>query len=143
MENASKALIIAGAILLSILIIGLGVFIFNMAQSTLGKVNMNQQEIMAFNQPFLQYTGENVNGSNVMSLCDLVKTHNLANTGDNTRQVSIKLGSKAADGAATDTSKLAEPTNVKKDIRAGYSYQVSVGYDPNTGFISNIGIVKK
>ena len=31
MENASKALIIAGAILLSILIIGLGMYIYNMA----------------------------------------------------------------------------------------------------------------
>ena len=31
MENASKALIIAGAILLAILIIGLGVFIFQKA----------------------------------------------------------------------------------------------------------------
>ena len=29
MENASKALIIAGAILLAILIIGLGMFIYN------------------------------------------------------------------------------------------------------------------
>ena len=33
MENASKALIIAGAILLAILIIALGVFIFNKAKS--------------------------------------------------------------------------------------------------------------
>ena len=32
MENASKALIIAGAILLSILIIGMGMFIYNQAQ---------------------------------------------------------------------------------------------------------------
>ena len=32
MENASKALIIAGAILLSILIIGLGMFIYNQEQ---------------------------------------------------------------------------------------------------------------
>ena len=32
MENASKALIIAGAILLAILIIALGVFIFNQSK---------------------------------------------------------------------------------------------------------------
>ena len=39
MENASKALIIAGAILISILIIGLGVFIYQQAQSTVSKAN--------------------------------------------------------------------------------------------------------
>ena len=36
METASKSLIIAGAILLSILIIALGVFIFNQAKSSIG-----------------------------------------------------------------------------------------------------------
>ena len=35
MENASKALIIAGAILLSILIIAIGMFIYNSASSTI------------------------------------------------------------------------------------------------------------
>ena len=34
MENASKALIIAGAILLAILLISLGIMIFNQAQDT-------------------------------------------------------------------------------------------------------------
>ena len=43
MENASKALIIAGAILISILIIGLGVFIYQQAQSTVSKANLNSQ----------------------------------------------------------------------------------------------------
>ncbi len=37
MENASKALIIAGAILLSILIIGLGMFIYQKKQQELWK----------------------------------------------------------------------------------------------------------
>ena len=41
MENASKALIIAGAILLAILIISLGILIFNQAQDTVGSVNMD------------------------------------------------------------------------------------------------------
>ena len=37
MENASKALIIAGAILLAILLISLGIMIFNQAQDTVNK----------------------------------------------------------------------------------------------------------
>ena len=52
MENASKALIIAGAILLSILLISLGIFVFTQAQDTMGSINLNDQEVMAFNNKF-------------------------------------------------------------------------------------------
>lgn len=145
MENASKALIIAGAILLAILIIGLGVFIYKQASNAMKGVNLSQNEIQNFNEPFLQYAGENVTGTNVMALCDKVKTHNLANSSDATRMVHITFGSAAVDGQAADDEegKLQEPTTVKKEIRAGYNYQVTVGYDNDTGLITNIGIVRK
>ena len=45
MENASKALIIAGAILLSILLITLGIMIFGQAQDTVNNSGMSQAEI--------------------------------------------------------------------------------------------------
>ena len=45
MENASKALIIAGAILLSIAIIGIGMAVFQMASGTISSANMSAQEI--------------------------------------------------------------------------------------------------
>ena len=46
MENASKALIIAGAILLAILIIALGVYIFNQAKNYEGKINGTQAKAL-------------------------------------------------------------------------------------------------
>ena len=45
MENASKALIIAGAILLAILIIGLGIFIYRQAANTVSDTGMDQLAI--------------------------------------------------------------------------------------------------
>ena len=59
MENASKALIIAGAILLSILIIAIGMFIYNSAQSTINDsmTSFSTQEIEAFNNNFESYKG--------------------------------------------------------------------------------------
>ena len=47
MENASKALLIAGAILLAILIIAIGMFIYNSAQSTINNSmqSMSTQEV--------------------------------------------------------------------------------------------------
>lgn len=61
MENASKALIIAGAILLSIAIIGIGMAVFQMASGTISSANMSAQEIEAYNSEFSKYEGK-VNG---------------------------------------------------------------------------------
>ena len=76
MENASKALIIAGAILLSILIITLGILIFQQAQDTINSVDMSDAEKTAFNNKFLPYEGENVRGSQVNALAQAVLTNN-------------------------------------------------------------------
>ncbi|MEE0866462.1 MAG: hypothetical protein U0L98_06695 [Clostridia bacterium] len=78
MENASKALIIAGAILLAILIISLGILIFSQAQDTVGTVNMSEQEIMAFNNKFITYQGNNKRGTEVNALLKLVNANNQA-----------------------------------------------------------------
>ena len=78
MENASKALIIAGAILLSILIIGLGMMVFNNAKDAISGANLDDSKVAAINSKFENYLGPKVKGSNVKSLCDLVKNNNLA-----------------------------------------------------------------
>lgn len=69
MENASKALLIAGAILLAILIIAIGMFIYNSAQATVNDsmTTLSTQEIDAFNNQFISYEGQQ-QGSNVKAL---------------------------------------------------------------------------
>lgn len=69
MENASKALLIAGAILLAILIIAIGMFIYNSAQATVNDslTSMTTQEVDAFNNQFVSYEQEQT-GSNVKAL---------------------------------------------------------------------------
>ncbi len=69
MENASKALIIAGAILLSILIIAIGMFVYTSAQSTINDSlsQMSTSEKNAFNSAFTGYQG-NQTGSQVKGL---------------------------------------------------------------------------
>ena len=76
MENASKALIIAGAILLSILIIGLGVAVFNNANSTSGKADLSVQEIAAHNAQFEAYDGR-IKGQQVRTLVNMIKKNNV------------------------------------------------------------------
>jgi len=69
MENASKALIIAGAILLSILIIAIGMYIYSSAQAQVENsiTNMSTSEIEGFNSTFTSYQGEQP-GSQVKAL---------------------------------------------------------------------------
>lgn len=69
MENASKALIIAGAILLSILIIALGIYVFNMAKSATSDNALSDVEKQNFNGPFQDYEGSKM-GSIVVNLID-------------------------------------------------------------------------
>ncbi len=75
MENASKALIIAGAILLAILLISLGIMIFTQAQDTVTNSGMSEAELQSFNSKFLKYEG-NMKGTMVKSLIQEVSSNN-------------------------------------------------------------------
>ncbi len=69
MENASKALIIAGAILLSILIIAIGMTIYSSSQSAIqdSLTDFSTQQVDGFNSNFENYKGK-ATGSNVSNL---------------------------------------------------------------------------
>ena len=92
MENASKALIIAGAILLAILIIGLGIFIYRQAANTASDTGMDQLAIQQFNGQFENYIKDNVSGATVKSLIQLVKTNNAVEDSSKTITLNYETG---------------------------------------------------
>lgn len=132
MENASKALIIAGAILLSILIISLGILIFNQASGVVNNNAMTEVEVNSFNQKFEQYFGNNVRGANVNALIQAVNTNNMA-TDDDTKKVEI-----------VDVNKIGITKNQKgvynKGAKTGNTYIVELGDTTSGGLISEIRI---
>ena len=75
MENASKALIIAGAILLAILLISLGIMIFTQAQGTIKGAGMSEAQISAFNEKFTKYQGKQ-KGSTIRAMVQEVMANN-------------------------------------------------------------------
>ena len=79
MENASKALIIAGAILISILIISVGIMIFNSSSGLFSSATskMSDQEKQLFNSTFTMYEGTRVSGSSVKELIRAVIANNM------------------------------------------------------------------
>ena len=143
MENASKALIIAGAIILSILIIGLGMFIFQKANSATEGADLSSQKVKAYNSVFEQYVGTQT-GINVKALLDEVRSHNLANASDASLNIDVQESSQAATTTPPTASVTAATVNtIRAKIQNGKSYTVDFGYDASTGFIVAVGIVAK
>lgn len=116
MENASKALIIAGAILLSIAIIGIGMSVFNQASDVATKSNMEGQVLEQFNAQFESYEGS-VKGANIKSLYSKVIANNQANSDDDTKQVGIN-NDKDENNLAT----------ARKGIKSSSTYDVTIEY---------------
>ncbi len=117
MENASKALIIAGAILLAILIISLGILIYNQASGVVNDNAMSEVEINNFNQKFTQYEGGSVRGTTVRAIYQAVLSNNV--TQDSTdRQVAIS----GPTDMAQDATQV--PSDLNEKIKTGSSYKV-------------------
>ena len=82
MENASKALLIAGAILISILLISLGILLFNSAKGTTDNASKtgDLMEMAAFNAKFKLYEGKNKSADEVIELINFIEINNASNS---------------------------------------------------------------
>jgi len=138
MENASKALIIAGAIILSILIIGLGMFIFQKANSA---TDLSSQKVKAYNSVFEQYEGTQ-SGVNVKALLDEVRAHNLANPSDASLNIAVAESTQVRTTTPPSAVVPAATVNtIRAKIQNGKTYTVDFGYDASTGYIVAVGIL--
>ena len=81
MENASKALIIAGAILISILLISVAIMVISSTQGTQDQMaqQMDATEKSTFNAQFTNFIGQNRSASQVKALFERVTASNAAN----------------------------------------------------------------
>lgn len=140
MENASKALIIAGSIILAVLIIVLGMFFYNNAKSSGNNLNMSEYDVQQFNEKFTKYESQSATGAEAKALCDVVLNHNLANKGDSTKQVEITTDTATDGNAASAEIEASTITAVKNGIKEGRRYTINVGYDNDTGLVYKIGI---
>lgn len=132
MENATKALLIAAAILVAILIISLGLVVYNMAAETVQGINMSDQEVKAFNDKFTRYEGTNKKGTNVNALYNEVIQNNLNNVDDPNKLVTVNLnGSAVIQGAQTQ--------NPDK-VPTGNIYDISITFDPDSKLVTEIDV---
>ena len=129
MENATKALLIAAAVLVAIIIISLGVYVVSLAQN-----QMKGAEIQSFNSTYKSYEGTSVSGTKVKALVDAVYNHNLTES-DESRKIELVDGTNA-----TILAKEQEDPTQKPAIKTGKRYSVTCVPEKKSGLITKIQI---
>ena len=113
MENASKALLMAAGVLIGLMIISLGVYLFANFGGTSSQIhdNIENNQIAQFNSQFTSYVGkENVTIHDVVSIAKLATQNNQY----------YELPKQTATG-----------NNNYITVLLGKSMSIELGYDPN------------
>lgn len=153
MENASKALIMAGGVLVGILILSLAVYLFADFGSTVAKINDQkaEQEIVEFNSRFTSYEGfKDKNGEwqitvyDIISLAGYAKEYNKYYQESNREKISVNItgiiGNLQNEGESKYQELIDENTNAYGETTK-FSYS-SVSYD-NEGRVKAINFKKE
>jgi len=141
MENASKALIIAGAILISIVLVSVGVIVVQSLNPDQAISQMSQQEIESFNSNFIGSIGNNKQGTLVRTLITTVATNNSQYADDESRQVKITIENVTGLTAkeVTDPNEL---SRIRNSINSSARYDLQNTVKGN-GQVDVITITKK
>lgn len=129
MENASKALVIAGAILVSILLISIGVLIINSTNKMTDQVGgtSDTMAIQSFNAQFTAYEGTENTAAQIKELQSKVNSSNAANkvtTATQPKYVTFELSGITSMAALLNTSR----------------YTVVLGYDATNGYVNKVTV---
>ena len=148
MGNASKALIMAGSVLLAILIISLGIFIFRQATSTVDSITgLSEAEMKAFNSKFTKYEGQQ-KGSTIRAMVQEVMANNNNEDASVDTQVTINennpsgvVSLKASitnNGEKKVNTPVYKSSDGKSKLKNTDTYQVSCVYE--NGRVVNISV---
>ncbi len=127
MENASKALIIAGAILLSILLISLGIMIFTQSQDVVTGSGMTEAQVSAFNDKFVKYEGKR-KGTMVKALIQEVLATNSESTDNDEIEVKVKFVKTKTNSGGNTAGDAGVNNPSTSEIVNNNTYTVSLSY---------------
>ncbi len=148
MENASKALLMAASVLIAMMVIGIGTYVFNMF-GTFAKdreEELYDHQISEFNSQFTKYeTMEDINIHDIISLANYAKDYNESNGITNTSDqvyIDVNIQSKRYNLENAGTNE--KNTLIQEAITNKYKYElVSITYNQATGRVNGITFKKK
>lgn len=138
MENASKALLMAGAVLIALMVIGMFILMFNSISDyqTSNLQDEKEQQITEFNKGYIGYTRDNVRGTELLSLLNKVIDYNerkaeiVGTTGNEGQAVAFKPMTVKV--KISDPDKLLSgPNQEKKYFTKNTTYTVSTNTQDN------------
>ena len=151
MENASKALLIAGAMLLLILVLTFSVYFVRKIGGQTSELygDLEQSKIDEFNQKFLSYNGRGTkkdddgNWINPLTTQDVVSIINLAKDNNENQKYPVIVKVKIDGNEKQDISnnEIKEMLSNQENMNAKYSCKVEFG--ENKVLVENITIKKK
>jgi len=131
MENAVKALLIAAAVLIAVLIISLVMGVFNTGAEQVGNAgDLSEYEIQQFNDKFRKFEGTNVSASEVNAMIRTVYNHNNQQE-DNSTKVVIADDTAANKADLDPTAASYDATKSPATVPTGAKYQVKAFYKNN------------
>lgn len=137
MENATKALLIAAAVLVAVLIITLGIVVYTRAAETVeGAGDLSEYQIQQFNEKFRKYEGTSVSGSDVNALLQTVFNHNLKQE-DSTTCVKVTYVVGTENKTLENKNDL---TASPATVALGSRYTVKCTYDSKSKLITSINV---
>ena len=148
MENITKALIIAGAIIICVLLVFVGMFVYNSSGSSIedSMSSMSTHEIETHNSEYTMYDGEQV-GANIKSLVRIIISNARLNKDEVTKIPGVYFEdiktNKNIDTSLPEngniSSYLAMLETIQSSIDTKHKYWVEVNYQKN-GLIDYINI---
>ena len=156
MENASKALLIGGGVLIAILILSMGVYLFA-TYGSLGETyqqNLTSGEIKKFNSNFIKFEGRNnITAQEIVTLYKFIKSYNEKNDIDiSTSIATLEVIDTNVKILGTSTSYLTEKNLVEfieeysnastPNYEIIYFECTQLEYNENTGMVNKITFKK-
>ncbi len=126
MENATKALLIAGGVLIAIIIISVLVITFQKTGnvSRTYSQTVDQEQITIFNSNFTKYVGQDLTIHEVVTICNFAYNNGTHN---------VTVNSQHINPFTSD--------NIKDNLENRYELKINA-YDIN-GYITNVQIISK
>lgn len=131
MENAAKALVIAGGVLIALVTIGVLVDSFSAtSQFQMSQLSQQEQEqLIAFNEQYTKYANQYVYGSDVLTL---------KNKYDNDGQVEVKLEGDSIWPTAGENKYEYNDESDNYSNETKYYKCTDIGYDEKSGRVNSI-----
>lgn len=134
MENATKALLIAAAILIAIILISLGIAVVQKGSNALEQADLSDTEKQSYNMKWQNYESSNASVTEVNNLLATVLNHNVNEKAEGTnRYITASCGSITVNNSSKSYVK----------VTGSDHYTIKCELDEKTGLVNKITITKK